>query len=110
MIAVSSATGADAVALMTLSAIGLRRSSPFWHEFTARAFEIRSRGGRADAGIDGEAVQLDTPLVFRSHPKGLRLLVPAGNRAVAARRQARDVHVRTLVQVAAGRTPGSPCR
>ncbi|WP_279097567.1 diacylglycerol/lipid kinase family protein [Gordonia bronchialis] len=110
VIAVSSATGADAVALMTLSAIGLRRSSPFWHEFTARAFEIRSRGGRADAGIDGEAVQLDTPLVFRSHPKGLRLLVPAGNRAVAARRQARDVHVRTLVQVAAGRTPGSPCR
>ncbi|AZG48671.1 diacylglycerol/lipid kinase family protein [Gordonia insulae] len=105
VIAVSTSTGAEAAQLMALSALGLRKASPFWHEFTAVEFEIRSRSGRAFAGVDGEALDLPTPMRFRSHPAGLRLLVPADNEAVAARRRARDVSLRALVDVATGRTP-----
>ncbi|MFW0787270.1 diacylglycerol kinase family protein [Gordonia sp. CPCC 206044] len=105
VISVSTTTGAEAARLMMRSAIGLRRSSPFWHEFTAETFEVRSRSGHALAGVDGEALDLTTPLRFRSHPRGLRLLVPADNVAVAARRRARDVDVRALVDIAAGRPP-----
>ncbi|GAB91645.1 hypothetical protein GORHZ_141_00200 [Gordonia rhizosphera NBRC 16068] len=105
VIAVSTSTGAEAARLMALSAVGLRRSSPFWHEFTTAEFEIRSRSGHALAGVDGEALDLPTPLRFRSHPGALRLLVPADNEAEATRRQARDVHIRALVDVAMGHAP-----
>ncbi len=105
VIAVSTRTGGEAARLLTRSALGLRKSSPFWHEFTTESFEVRSRSGRALAGVDGEALDLATPLRFRSHPQGLRLLVPAGNEAIAARREARDVNVRALVDIAMGHAP-----
>ncbi|MXP20796.1 diacylglycerol kinase [Gordonia sp. HNM0687] len=105
VIAVSTSTAAEAARLMARSAVGLRKTSPFWHEFTAGSVEIRSRSGHAAAGIDGEPVELTTPLTIRSHPRGLRLLVPSDNEAIAARRQAREVNLRALVDVAAGRLP-----
>ena len=61
---------------------------------------MRSRSGKAYAGIDGEALELQTPLVFKIHPGGLRLLVPEGNVEAAVRRRARDVQVRDLVSLA----------
>ncbi len=73
VVAVTGATGRDAAAVMTLSALGQRRRSRDWHEFTTDRFEVRSRSGKAYAGIDGEALELDTPLEFRIHPLGLRL-------------------------------------
>jgi diacylglycerol kinase family enzyme len=103
--AVTSRSGAEAANLFALSSIGLRRRSPYWHEFDAAEFEVRSRSGTALAGIDGEALQLPTPLRFRIHPRGLRLLVPANNLEAAERRQARDVHVSDLLSVAVGREP-----
>jgi diacylglycerol kinase family enzyme len=103
--AVTTRTGADAANLFALSTIGLRRKSPFWHEFNTEQFEITSRSGMALAGVDGEALQLPTPLRFTIHPRGLRLLVPASNLEVAELRQARDVHVQDLVAVAMGRDP-----
>jgi diacylglycerol kinase family enzyme len=103
--AVTTRTGADAANLFALSTIGLRRKSPFWHEFNTEQFEITSRSGMALAGVDGEALQLPTPLRFTIHPRGLRLLVPASNLEVAELRQARDVHVKDLVAVAMGRDP-----
>ena len=108
VIAVSTATGAEAARLMTRSALGLRKSSPYWHEFTAATFELRSRSGEIYAGVDGEALQLRSPLRFRSHPKGLRMLVPAGNRAAAERRGAREVGVRAFWDIAAGRARNTP--
>ena len=65
VVAIAAATGAEAAAVVALSALGQRRRSPYWHEFTAEQFEVRSRSGRAYAGIDGEALELDTPLVAR---------------------------------------------
>ena len=41
-------------------------------------------------------------MTFRSHPLGLRMLVPEGNIEMALRRQSRGVHVRDLVQLAKG--------
>jgi len=103
--AVTTRTGAEAANLFALSTIGLRRRSPFWHEFNADEFEVRSRSGSVLAGIDGEALKLATPLRFTIHPLGLRLLVPASNLEAAHRRAARDVHIRNLVHISAGREP-----
>ena len=66
---------------------------------------MRSRSGKAYAGIDGEALELDTPLEFRIHPRGLRLLVPEGNLTAAEQRRARDISARDLVDIARGRDP-----
>ena len=105
VVAISASTGAEAAQVFALSALGQRRRSSHWHEFTAERFEVRSRSGTAYAGIDGEALELDTPLEFRIHPKGLRLLVPEGNLTAAERRRARDISVRDLLDIARGRDP-----
>lgn len=106
VVALSPRTGAEAATLVALSAVGLRKTSPHWHEFTTPTFEVCAASGTAYAGVDGEALELTTPLRFRSHHKGLRLLVPSDNPLAESRRRARDVSVRALVQIAAGRPPG----
>lgn len=109
VVAVTAATGADAAAIVALSALGQRRRSRHWHEFTTERFEVRSRSGRAYVGVDGEALELDTPLELRIHPRGLRLLVPEGNLTAAERRRARDVAVGDLIAIARGVDPlGGP--
>ncbi len=105
VVAISASTGAEAAQIFTLSVLGQRRRSRYWHEFTAERFEVRSRSGRAYAGIDGEALELDTPLEFLIHPRGLRLLVPEGNLTAAEQRRARDISARDLVAIAGGRDP-----
>jgi diacylglycerol kinase family enzyme len=105
VVAVTGTTGRDAAQVVALSALGQRRRSRNWHEFTAERFEVRSRSGKAYAGIDGEALELDTPLEFRIHPRGLRLLVREGNLTAADRRRARDVAVGDLWALARGRDP-----
>lgn len=108
VVAVTGETGRDAAAVVALSAIGQRRRSAHWHEFTTTTFEVRSRSGTAFAGVDGEALELPTPLTFTVHPRGLRILVPEGNQTAAERRAARNVSVRDLFTIAAGRTPALP--
>ncbi len=103
--AVTAATGAEAAKLVTLSAIGQRNLSPNWHEFTADVFEVRSRSGKAYAGVDGEALEMSTPLRCEIHPGGLRLYVPEGNLAVAEQRRARDISLGAVVSVARGVEP-----
>jgi diacylglycerol kinase family enzyme len=102
--AVNAASGAEAALLMARSAVGLRGRDPGWHEFTCESFEVRSRAGSAFAGVDGEALDMPTPLRFRIHPRGLRVLVPKSNLEVAARRSARNVSVGALLAVARGKT------
>jgi diacylglycerol kinase family enzyme len=105
VVAISARTGTEAAQVFTLSALGQRRRCRHWHEFTAEQFEARSRSGKAHAGIDGEALELETPLEFRIHPRGLRLLVPKGNLTAAEQRRARDISARDLVAIAGGRDP-----
>jgi hypothetical protein len=65
------------------------RTDPHLPEFLGETFEVRSRSGCALAGIDGEALALDTPLEFRIHPRELRMLVPADVVEESERRRAR---------------------
>jgi diacylglycerol kinase family enzyme len=106
--AVSASTGAQAAEVVTLALAGKGSASGSVHQFECDTFEVRSRAGKAYAGIDGEALELETPLVFRIHPGGLRMLVPEGNIDAAVRRQARDVHVRDLVSLATSGRATSP--
>jgi diacylglycerol kinase family enzyme len=105
VVAVTASTGREAAQVVTLSALGQRRRSRHWHEFTAERFEVRSRSGKAFAGIDGEALELETPLTFEIHPRGLRLLVPKENLTAAERRRARDVSGTDLISLARGVDP-----
>ena len=104
--AVSAATGAQAAQVVTLALAGRAAKSGHAFQFECDTFEVRSRSGTVFAGVDGEALELPTPLRFRIHPQGLRLLVPEGNLEAAQHRQAHEVHPRDLVSLAAGIPPG----
>ena len=68
--AVTAATGAQAAEVVTLALAGQGARSSHAFEFSCESFEIRSRSGTAYAGVDGEALELETPMTFRSHPQG----------------------------------------
>lgn len=106
--AVNATTGADAARLLTSTAIGVGARDPNVHEFTTAEFTVDSRSGAAFVGVDGEALDLPTPLTFRIHPGGLRMRVPADTQQRLMRRRARNVNVGALLQVAAGRPLTSP--
>ena len=53
---------------------GIRRVT--WDERSSTELTIDADGHRVRAAIDGEPVELDTPLEFRIEPAELRLLVP----------------------------------
>ena len=84
--AVTAATGVQAAEVVTLALAGQGSRSGHAFEFSCERFEVRSRSGRAYAGIDGEALELETPMSFRTHPEGLRMLVPEGNIEIALKR------------------------
>ncbi|MEN8235388.1 MAG: diacylglycerol kinase family protein [Actinomycetota bacterium] len=103
--AISTQTGSQAAQLMTLAALGLRKFSKHWYEFTAEEFEVRSKSGTVFMGVDGEALDAPTPLRFSIRPQGLRMFVPEGNLEVVEARRARDLHLVDVVAVALGREP-----
>jgi diacylglycerol kinase family enzyme len=47
-----------------------------WHERVADTFQIGDPGGRLRAAIDGEPVDLDSPVELRCEPAALRVLLP----------------------------------
>ena len=83
VVAITAATGAEAAAVVAMSALGQRRRSRHWHEFTTEQFEVRSRSGKAFAGVDGEALELDTPILPDPPPWP----APAGPRREPHRRR-----------------------
>jgi diacylglycerol kinase family enzyme len=100
--AVSARTGAQAAQAITLALAGQANRSPYAHVFECEEFVVDSRSGTAFAGIDGEALELPTPLRFRVHPGGLRMFVPEGNEEIARQRRAHDVRLRDLASLARG--------
>ncbi len=101
--AVAAGSGTEAAAVVTAMLAGRLGRSRHAYHFEIKRFEVRSRSGRAFAGVDGEALELATPLDFAIYPMGLRLLVPEGNLEQATRRLAREVHLGDLVGIAGGR-------
>lgn len=54
----------------------IRTPGPPWRQLDVGELEVDA-GGPVPLGIDGEAVTLDSPLRFRSHPAALRVLIAA---------------------------------
>lgn len=102
VMAVNTDTGAAAAALLARAALGVVKRDPHLHEFACTEFQVRSRSGSAFAGVDGEALDLPTPLEFRIHPGGLKLLVPPENIVIAEKRRHRGFSLADLLSVAAG--------
>ncbi len=67
--------------------------------------QVRSRSGTASTGVDGEALELETPLNFRIHAGALRLLVPPENIEAAYERATGSVTLNRLWNVARGNRP-----
>lgn len=103
--AVNASSGREAAELVARAAAGLSSRDPRLHHFTAQEFEVRSRSGSAEAGVDGEALTLATPMKFRIVPRGLTLLVPADNPGVSAMKHYRSLGVGGLWEIARGRVP-----
>jgi diacylglycerol kinase family enzyme len=100
--AVSASTGTQAAQAITLALAGQANRSPYAHVFECEEFVVNTRSGSAFAGIDGEALELPTPLRFRIHPGGLRMLVPEDNAEIALRRRSHDFRLRDLASLARG--------
>jgi diacylglycerol kinase family enzyme len=66
------------ITVAALPARGLRVLQRPWREWSAPAFEVDADGPIA-AGIDGEAVTLETPLRFRILPAALRVRIAAAH-------------------------------
>ena len=70
--------------------------------------EVRSRSGTALVGVDGVALKTETPLEFRIHAGGLRLLVPPGTIEAAHDRATGSVTFEPIVEGRSGNLGLSP--
>ena len=105
IVAISARSGSEAAQVFAFLRWGNAAGVSIGMSSRHRHFEVRSRSGKVYAGVDGEALELSTPLEFQIYPRGLRLLVPDGNLTVAERRRARDISIGDLVAIARGVDP-----
>jgi diacylglycerol kinase family enzyme len=103
IVAARARSGADAVTVLAEATLHLNTGVRGLIQFQAKDFEVRSHSGHAYAGIDGEALDVDTPLRFRMHPRSLTLLVPPDRAHGPRPTGARAVRVRDLTDIALGR-------
>lgn len=103
VLAINAETGAQAASVVVRSALGVGGTDPSIHQFTTDEFVVEAASGRAAAGVDGEAVDLASPLRFRSHPRGMLVRVPAAGAGRLTRRRARNISATDLVRVAMGK-------
>jgi hypothetical protein len=76
--------------VFALEATGRGSRFPGWLEWTAPEFRIDS-SGPVEIGVDGEALRLDPPLLFRTRPRALRVRMP--RHATGASPTARAVRI-----------------
>jgi len=107
IVAAHARTGADALTVLAEATLHLNRGPRGLMQFQTTDFEVRSNIGTAYCGVDGEALQLDTPLRFSIHPRGLTMLVPMDRADGPLPSGARALDVRGLWDVANGRRPRS---
>jgi diacylglycerol kinase family enzyme len=74
--------GAELAQLVSLSSAGRGSAYSGWHEWTAPTLEVRS-GRPVDAGIDGEAVTLESPVRLEVQPGALRVRIAAQHPGVS---------------------------
>jgi diacylglycerol kinase family enzyme len=108
LVAVAVGDAAEASQFLALQALGQSRRFAGWMEWTAPRFEITS-ADQAEIGVDGEALSMDSPLVFESRPGALQVRLP--RHALRVSPSARAVHVLSvsafagLARIAAGSSP-----
>jgi diacylglycerol kinase family enzyme len=106
VVAVTIADATAASRFAALEATGQLRRFPGWLEWSAPRFEV-SASGPVEVGVDGEALMMDSPVVFESRPAALRVRLP--RRKVGVSPAARAVNllsastIAELWQVAAAR-------
>jgi diacylglycerol kinase family enzyme len=94
----------EAVEFTRLESVGRIRHFSGWLEWEATQFRIDS-GAPVDIGIDGEAMSLQPPLLFESHPAALRIRTPTRARRISRathRRPGPRAVVPELIAVATG--------
>lgn len=62
--------------LAFLALLGRLDEADEFESWSARRLTISTKGGRIEAGIDGEVVTFDLPLRFQIRPKALRVFAP----------------------------------
>ncbi len=75
VVAVTITDAADASRFAALDATGQLRRFPGWLEWSTQRFEV-SAGGAVEVGVDGEALTMDSPVIFESRPGALRVRLP----------------------------------
>jgi diacylglycerol kinase family enzyme len=97
VVAVAIADAAAASRFAALEATGQLRRFPGWLEWSAPRFEV-SADRPVEVGVDGEALMMDSPVVFESRPGALRVRLP--RRKVGASPAARAVNLLSASTVA----------
>ena len=97
--------GSDLAALVAAEAAGRVDRFHGYQEWTTPEFRIESGAPLLDVGVDGEALRLPPPLVFRSLPGVLRIRTPinAGASPAAVRPASSRLAATALLHVLAGR-------
>jgi len=65
----------DVQRLVALESVGRVQQYSGWHQWEAPVFEVTS-SGPIEIGVDGEALVMEPPLVFTTHPSALRVRIP----------------------------------
>ncbi|HYW28682.1 MAG TPA: hypothetical protein VE824_02645 [Gaiellales bacterium] len=91
--------GAEASQLLALEAAGRLKDFSGWSEWTAASFTVES-SSQIRAGVDGESLGFDPPLVMRSVPGAITLMVPPGERPPAVYGLPTASSVATLARLA----------
>ena len=97
--------GNDVAALVAAEAAGRVDRFHGYQEWTTPEFRIESGAPLLDVGVDGEALRLPPPLIFRSLPGVLRIRTPinAGASPAAVRPASNWLAATALLHVLAGR-------
>ena len=97
--------GSDLAALVAAEAAGRVDRFHGYREWTVPEFRIESGTPLVNVGVDGEALRLPPPLVFRSLPGALRIRTPinAGASPAAVRPASNWLAAVALLRVLAGR-------
>jgi diacylglycerol kinase family enzyme len=101
VVAVSIRNGAEASQLLALEAAGRVKDFAGWSEWTASSFTVDSSSG-IKAGVDGESLEFQPPLLMRSVPSAVTVMVPPGDRPPGVYGLPTASSVATLARVVRG--------
>ena len=99
IVAVSIRTGLEATQLLALEAAGRLKQFSGWTEWSAQSFTVDS-SAEIRAGVDGESLGFPPPLVMRSIPRAITVMVPPGERPAAVYGLPTAASVANLARVA----------